>query len=77
MVNAYYSYYQNVDAEGPRKAETAFKRYVCSFLFDGDVKENAGRSRAGFGSIGRRPGKQSGRVSTAAAARASESVGSG
>jgi hypothetical protein len=38
IVNAYYSYYQNVALKVPESGD-AFKRYVCSFLFDGTLKK--------------------------------------
>jgi hypothetical protein len=37
VVNAYCSYYQNVSLKVPESGD-AFKRYVCSFLFDGTLK---------------------------------------
>jgi hypothetical protein len=38
VVNAYYSYYQNVALKVPESGD-AFKRYVCSFIFDGTLKK--------------------------------------
>ena len=38
MVNSYYSYYQNVTLKTPESGDS-FKRYICSFLFDGASKK--------------------------------------
>jgi hypothetical protein len=38
VVNAYYSYYQNVALKVPESGD-AFKRYVCSFLFGGTLQK--------------------------------------
>jgi hypothetical protein len=37
VVNDYYSYYQNVTLKVPEPGD-AFKRFICSFLFDGTLK---------------------------------------
>jgi len=38
MVNSYYPYYQSVTLKVPESGDS-FKRYVCSFLFDGTSKK--------------------------------------
>jgi hypothetical protein len=38
VVNAYYAYYQSVALKVPESGD-AFKRYVCSFIFDGTLKK--------------------------------------
>ena len=37
LVNDYYSYFQNVTLKVP-EADNAFKRFVCSFIFDGILR---------------------------------------
>jgi hypothetical protein len=46
IINDYYSYYQAVNLQNP-EADDSFKRFVCSYLFDGALK-NPHKKRQGL-----------------------------
>src|ERR1044071_7109279 len=50
MVNDYYSYYQNVTLKVPEPGD-AFKRFICSFLFDGILNNTPENRKALFNQL--------------------------